>query len=82
MNESDSKNVALQFGEFIKEARLKKRMTQVEVARLIGVSQAYYNHMEKGIRNVDLSLAMNLCRVLELDLNDFVSTYQNSFYAM
>ncbi len=82
MNETDSKKVALHFGEFIKEARLKKRMTQTEIARLIGVSQPYYNLIENGMRNVDLSLAMNLCRVLELDLNDFVSTYQNSFYAM
>ena len=81
MNETDSKNVATHFGAFIKEARQRKGITQTELARRVGVSQPYYNQIENGMRNVDLSLAMNICLILELDLNDFVGTYQNSFYA-
>ena len=81
MNETDSKNVATLFGAFIKEARQRKGITQTELARRVGVSQPYYNQIENGMRNVDLSLAMNICLILELDLNDFVGTYQNSFYA-
>lgn len=36
--------------EWLKELRLKKGMTQAEVAELAGISQQQYNYIEKGVR--------------------------------
>jgi len=77
MNEFDSRIVATRFGEFIKAGRLKKNLTQTEVAKRLNRAQSYYNYLESGGRNVDLSLAMELCRILDLDLNDFVNSLNN-----
>ena len=63
------------FGEYIKEGREKQNLYQSQVADLLGVTQQYYSHIEKGIRNVDLVLALKICQALKLSLNDFISRY-------
>lgn len=63
------------FGEFIKRGRETRGLTQGEVATLTGISQSYYGYIERGERNIDLVLAMKICRVLRIDLSDFVKGY-------
>ena len=60
------------FGSFLKEARMEKKLYQRDVAQKIGVTQAYYAYIENGDRNVDLQVALELCKFLGLDLNDFI----------
>lgn len=62
------------FGAFLKEARLKRELYQRDVAQHIGVTQSYYALIESGSRNVDLQVALELCKFLGLDLNDFIKT--------
>lgn len=77
MKNIDNSECLIGFGEFIKEGRKKRDMYQAEVAELVGISQSYYSLIEKGARdrNVDLVLAIKLCRVLRLDLSDFIKRY-------
>lgn len=65
------------FGEFIKRGRERQDMFQSEVATLVGVSQPYYSMIENGAkdRNVDLVLALKICQVLKLDINEFIKQY-------
>ena len=63
------------FGEYIRQGREKQKLFQSQVAESLGVTQQYYSHIEKGIRNVDLVLALKICQVLKLNLNDFIKTY-------
>ena len=63
------------FGEFLKEARLKRDMFQTEVATLAGISQNYYSLIERGRRNVDFVLAVKLCKILRIDISDFIKTH-------
>lgn len=63
------------FGEFIKKGRESRGLTQGEVATLLGMSQSYYGYIERGERNVDLVVAMKICRVLRLDLSDYIKEY-------
>ena len=60
------------FGSFLKEARMEQKLYQRDVAQKIGVTQAYYAYIENGDRNVDLQVALELCKFLGLDLNDFI----------
>lgn len=65
------------FGNFIKEGRERRDMLQSEVAALVGITQAYYSYIERGAedRNIDLVLALRICQVLRLDINEFTSKY-------
>lgn len=63
------------FGEFIKRGRETRGLTQGEVATLIGISQSYYGYLERGERNVDFVVAMRICKVLKIDLSDYLKEY-------
>jgi transcriptional regulator with XRE-family HTH domain len=63
------------FGQFLKEARLKRDMYQREVAQLAGIAQEYYSLIERGKRNVDFILAVTLCKILRVDINDFIKQH-------
>ena len=70
----DTKEISQRFGMFIRDGRLKKNLLQKEVAAKLNISQVYYSYIENGSRNVDFPLALEICRVLELDLNDFTGS--------
>lgn len=62
------------FAHFIKAGRLKTGLYQREVAAMLGLSQAYYCQLESGERQINLSLALNICSVLDLNFDDFLKT--------
>lgn len=63
------------FGKYIKTERTKRRYYQSDVAQLVGISQSYYSLIERGEREVDLVLAINICNTLGLNMQDFISKY-------
>ncbi len=73
MNQSKDDQFAKDFGDFILRGRLKKGLTQAELAEMLGLSQSYYAYIEQGKRNVFLDLAMRICKCLDLPLEDFVA---------
>lgn len=62
------------FGAFIREARMSKGIYQGEISKHLSVTQSYYSYIENGTRNIDLQLAIEICKYLGLDLNDFIAT--------
>ena len=63
------------FGKFIREKREQLDLYQSNVASELGITQAYYSQIECGVRNVDLVLAIKICQVLKLNLNDYIKEY-------
>lgn len=74
MDDNKRNEFNLAFGTFVKEARLSKKILQGAVSDHLGVTQAYYCNIEKGQRNIDLQLAIDICDYLGLDLSDFIKT--------
>ena len=72
MKAIDNNKIAVEFGAFIRETRESKGLYQADVAKMVGVSRSYYAFIENGQREVYFSLAVNICRVLGLDLGDFI----------
>lgn len=72
MKTIEKEKVAKEFGTFIREARENKGLYQANVAELLGVSRSYYTMIEAGDREIYFTLAINLCRVLDLNINDFM----------
>ena len=72
MKAVDKEKIAKEFGAFIREARENRGLYQADVAEKVGVSRVYYTHIEAGNREIYFSLAVNICDVLNLNINDFI----------
>lgn len=75
MRKIDSRECHLSFGRFIKQRRELLKLQQKEIAEKVGITQPYLSYIERGERDIDLPLALNLCEALELDINEFVKNY-------
>lgn len=54
----------MSFGEKVKNLREQKNMTQMQLAERLGVTQAYVNAIERGVRFPSLLLGVALAKVL------------------
>ena len=72
MRPIDKERVAKEFGAFIREAREKRGLYQADVAAQLGVSRAYYTHIEAGNRDIYFATAVEICGILKLDISEFV----------
>lgn len=61
------------FGAYIARARNHKGMRQDEVYEKVGISQAHYSLIENGNRGVNLSLALDICKAIGININDFIN---------
>lgn len=60
------------FGENLKAARLRKKMTQAEVAELLSVAKSTYSLYETGRREPDVMKIKKLTEILEVSGNDLL----------
>lgn len=72
MKTSPKEVIAKEFGQFIRDEREKQGLYQAELAERLGLSRSYYTLIEAGEREIYFSLAFNICRVLNLDLGEFM----------
>ena len=56
--------------EKMKEARLERKLSQAELAKLIGVSRQTINMIENGDYNPTITLCVKICKVLEKTLDE------------
>jgi len=73
MKNADNQNFAKRFGEFIRNGRIRKKLSQQELADHLGMNQSYLSRIEQGARSIDFELAVKICAFLTLDLNDFIN---------
>lgn len=60
--------ISKDFGLLIREARQKKGLYQADIAKELGISRVYYSYIETGKRDAYFSTAINICRILDLDI--------------
>jgi len=56
--------------EKMKSARLEKKLSQGELAKIINVSRQTINMIENGDYNPTISLCIKICKVLEKTLDE------------
>lgn len=54
----------------LKEKRIEKNLTQLELANLVGVTPKYIGFIENGERNPSLQVAQNIAKVLGSTIDD------------
>lgn len=62
----------------IPEHRMKKNMTQAELAEAAGVRRETIGRLEKGQYNPSLKLAMDLAEILDASIYDLFEFYEEA----
>ena len=60
-------------GKFIAECRKQKKMTQVELAEKLGVTEKSVSNWKNGRNTPDLSLFKPICDILDISINELMS---------
>ena len=60
-------------GEFIKSKRKEKGLTQIELANKLGITNQAISKWERGKNCPDISLLKDLCKILDININELLS---------
>lgn len=66
------KKEVIQFGKKLREARLKKKLSQGDVARILGVHRSYISGLERGRRNPSLLTVHKVAKALDISTNELL----------
>lgn len=64
-------------GELIKKTRLERRLTQEEVAEMIGCHSQYYKNLENGKEMPSVPMFCKIMRALHISSDEYVWSNQN-----
>ena len=63
----------VKIGKFIAKLRKEQKLTQVELADKLGVTSKSISRWETGKNMPDYSILKELCNILDIDVNEFLS---------
>ena len=64
-------------GEKIKELRLEKGLSQMQLSKLIGVSQKAVDYWERSVNEPKASYIIALVNVFEISFDEFFENVEN-----
>ncbi|NCU28355.1 MAG: XRE family transcriptional regulator [Candidatus Moranbacteria bacterium] len=66
------KDDAKKLGENLKKLRIKKDISQIELARMLSVDRSFVSNIENGKNNPTLSTITNLAKALGVSTNELL----------
>ncbi|MBQ5851733.1 MAG: helix-turn-helix transcriptional regulator [Lachnospiraceae bacterium] len=63
----------MSIGENLKNIRVKKGMSQSELAEAVSVSGSMINQIERGRKGMSINLCIDIAKVLDCDINDLIA---------
>ena len=66
-------NKVIQFGKKLREVRLKKNLSQGDIARILGVHRTYISGLERGRRNPSLLTVQKVAKALGVSVDKLVT---------
>ena len=66
------KNEVIQFGKKLREIRLKKKLSQGDVSRILGVHRTYISGLERGARNPSLLTVQKIAKALGVNAKELI----------
>ncbi len=70
--ETEQRAMRSEIGQRIREWRLRREMSQAEVARVAGITQASLSNYENGKRDMPLSTLLGVAAALNVSLGDLL----------
>lgn len=61
-----------EFSKRIKEVRLKKKLSQGDVAKILGVHRSYISGLERGARNPSLITTQKVAKALGVSIKEIL----------
>ena len=60
------------FGQKVRKVRLQKKMSQGDIARILGVHRTYISGLERGVRNPSLLTIQKVAKALGVDAKKLI----------
>jgi transcriptional regulator with XRE-family HTH domain len=73
-----TKTFEYKLAEILRRARLKKGMNQIQIAEAVGASDPEISRYENGRVVPEFGRMLQLCKVLDIDINDIVKAFESS----
>ena len=64
------------YGMELKIARVRRKMTQEQLAEKIDCSSVYIGYIERGLQCPTVFQFLKIARILEIDINDFFKDFE------
>ena len=65
-------DISKQFGKKVREIRLKKGLSQGDVARRLNLHRSYISGIERGVRNPSLKVIQKVAKALDVKVGDIL----------
>lgn len=65
-------DISKQFGKKAREIRLKKGLSQGDVARRLNLHRSYVSGIERGVRNPSLKVVQKIAKALEVKVGELL----------
>ena len=65
-------DISKQFGKKVREIRLKKGLSQGDVARRLNLHRSYISGIERGVRNPSLKVIQKVANALDVKVGDIL----------
>ena len=66
------KDTITQFGKKLREIRIKKKLSQGDVSRILQVHRSYISGLERGMRNPSLLTVQKIAKALGVNAKDLI----------
>ena len=70
----------IKIGRFIAERRKAVKLTQLQLADRLNITDKAISKWERGIAMPDTSIMLQLCDILEINVNELLSGQNKNFY--
>lgn len=61
------------FGRMIRQKRNEMKLTQEQLAEVVGISATYLRGVEHGNHSITWKIWLTLCKTLQLDINEIMN---------
>lgn len=65
-------DIAVKLGKRVREIRLKKAMSQGDLAKILGVHPTYISSIERGVRNMSVKNIERVAKALGVPIEDLI----------
>ena len=69
----NDKELEKSFGKMIRKKRNEMKLTQEQLAELVGISATYLRGVEHGNHSITWKIWLTLCKTLQLDINEIMN---------
>jgi transcriptional regulator with XRE-family HTH domain len=62
----------IKFSQKLRENRLKKKLSQNNIARVLGIHRSYISELERRVRNLSLLTVQKVAKAININVKDLI----------